>query len=275
MIKRILLGIAGTPYTAVAVKRAVELASLHSARITAVTAVDPNQICKLGPVPAGASYYARRLCQNRLEVTKSNVTDSVAALEEYCKDSGVACDIAWETGDPFELLISHSRFHDLTIFGLRSIFEYQLTEDPEKDLIRLLSAGVRPILAVASEACNIRKVMVALSGSMESAKAMRHFVQFNLWPKAVLDIVHFSDGPDESNELLKSAAAYCGDHGYTVNTQMIPGRADTMLLAAAKDLNADMIVMGNSIRTVWIRKMLGDTVLKTLTQSELPIFLSQ
>jgi len=275
VIKRILLGIGGTSFTSVAIERAVALASLHAARITAVTVVDPNRICKFGPVPAGAGHYAKRMCDNRLEVKKGQLIDAVGTLEQACKQSGVSCEVAWETGDPFDLMIAYARYHDLMIFGLRSIFEYQLVESPEKDLLRLLSQGVRPILGVSSRIDDIRNVMVAYSGSMESAKAMRHFVQFKLWPDAVLNIVHFSEGPDDSNVLLKDAAAYCRDHGYKVDTRMFPGKAESQLFSGAQDIGADMIVMGNSIRSIWLRKVLGDTVMKTLTQSDLPVFLSQ
>ncbi|MBW2514500.1 MAG: universal stress protein [Deltaproteobacteria bacterium] len=275
MIKRILLGIGGTSFTKVAIKSALELAMRHGARLTAVTVVNPDRICKLGPVPAGAGFYAKRLCENRLEVTKSQVLEAVDLLEKTCKESGVDYDVAWETGDPFGILTTYARYHDLTVFGLRGIFEYQLTEDPEKDLIRLLSHGVRPILCVSNQVRNVQKVMVAYSGSMESAKAMRHFVQFRLWPHAALDIVHFSSGEDDSNALLTNAAAYCRDHGYQVNTRMVPGKAEDHLLSTAQKNNTDMIVMGNGIRSIWLRKVLGDTVLKTLSQSEKPIFLSQ
>lgn len=36
-----------------------------------------------------------------------------------------------------------------------------------------------------------------------------------------------------------------------------------------------MIVMGNSIRSIWLRKMLGDTLLNTLLRADRPLFLSQ
>ena len=275
MIKRILLGIGGTPYTAVAIEQAVEIASKNDARLTAITVVDPNRICKFGPVPAGAGAYAKRMCDNRLEITKDQVGDAVGTLEEKCKQAGVRYDVAWETGDPFDLMIQHSRYHDLMIFGLRSLFDYQLVEKPEKDLLRLLSQGVRPILAVSSEMRPIRRVMVAYSGSMESAKAMRRFVQCNLWRDTELDIIHFSEKADDSNLLLKDAAAYCQDHGFTVNTRMIVGKAHNQLLSIAREMEADMIVMGNSIRSIWLRKVLGNTIMNTLTEADRPLFLSQ
>jgi len=275
MLKRILLGIGGTPYTAVASQRAVELASVHGARITAVTAIDPNLICKLGPVPAGASFYARKMCENRKEMTRGQLDEAIAGLEERCREAGVACDVAYESGDTFDLIISHARYNDLTVFGLRSLFEYQMAPDPEKDLIRLLSQGVRPILAVAKALRPIHRVMVAYSGSMESAKAMRRFVQFRLWPDAPLEIVHFGDDSESNKRLLEDAAAYCRDHGYTASTRIVAGKAADRLLAAAQDAQADLIVMGNSIRSIWLRKALGDTVLKTLSETDRPLFLSQ
>ena len=48
MIKRILLGIGGTPFTKVAIRRAVELGRLHDATITAVTVVDHKRLRRVG-----------------------------------------------------------------------------------------------------------------------------------------------------------------------------------------------------------------------------------
>ena len=276
MIKRILLGIGGTPFTQVAIQRAVELTSAHDAKLTAVSVMQPERICNVGPVPAGAGIYAKRLCESRLKVTNEQLEASIAAFEARCREVNVGYTILRETGRTFDLLIDHARYHDLTIFGLRSLFEYQLADEPEKDLIRLLSKGVRPILAVSDRFRPIRKVLVAYSGSMESAKAMRRFVQFNLWPDAELKIVHFSEGDISGGQaLLENAATYCRDHGFATQTRIIPGRADQNLLSVSAEQDSDMIVMGNSIRSIWLRKMLGDTVLNTLTRADRPLFLSQ
>lgn len=275
MIKRILVGIGGTPYTTVAIERAVELAKVHDARLTAVSVVDPERICSLGPVPAGAGVFAKRMCENRLKVTRNQIDEAIAELEKSCQKSDIRLHVEWETGNVFDLIIDYARYHDLTVFGLRSIFDYQLVNEPKTDLIRLLSQGVRPILAVSDRIRRIRRVMIAYSGSMESARAMRQFVRFNLWPDAELEIDFFSRRAEDGNRLLKEAAAYCRDHGRTVKTRMIPGRADKRLLSIARDIDADLIVMGNSIRSIWLRKMLGSTMLNTLTRADRPLFLSQ
>ena len=58
MIKRILLGLGGTPFTDVAIQRVVELAKAHDALITGVTVVDTQQLSQVGPVPLGGGAYA-------------------------------------------------------------------------------------------------------------------------------------------------------------------------------------------------------------------------
>ena len=275
MIKRILMGVGGTPFTSVAIERAVELAERHDAILKAVIVVDPNQLCKLGPVPAGASIYARNMCKNRLEVTYRQTEELIAALENRCAQSNVRLNIERETGDPFALMIANARYHDLTIFGLRSIFEYQLVNEPKKDLFRLLSKGVRPIIAVSNKFRKINKVMIAYNGSTESANAMRDFARLKLWPNVSLDIVHINVENKVKQGLLEEAAAYCVDLGYKVNTHWRPGKASEHLLPAARQIDADMIVMGSSVRNMLMRRVLGDTVLNTLTNSNLPLFLSQ
>ncbi len=53
MIKHILVALSGTPYTPIAVERAIELAQIHGASVTGVTVVDLKTLSDVGPVPLG------------------------------------------------------------------------------------------------------------------------------------------------------------------------------------------------------------------------------
>jgi nucleotide-binding universal stress UspA family protein len=46
-----------------------------------------------------------------------------------------------------------------------------------------------------------------------------------------------------------------------------------LLLASAALWQADMIVMGNSLRSVFMRRVLGDTALDAIRRSPVPLFL--
>jgi len=276
MIKRILVGLGGTPFTKVSTQCATELARTHGAQTTGVTVVDLSKLGKVGPVPAGAAIYAQRMRERQSRVTEEGIEAAVAAFKEHCSANQVVCRrIEYEHKDPFTAMIAEARYNDLTIFGLRSIFDYGFTSDPDKAIIKLVTQGVRPILAVAEDYRPIKKVLVAYSGSMESAKAVRHFLHLKPWPDVALHLVHFKEGRDPEPFLLKDAADFCTAHGFEVQSDMVDGRARADLLPFARDIDADLIVMGNSVNNTLVRQFLGDTVLETIKAADRPLFLSQ
>lgn len=276
MIKRILVGLAGTAYTPVAIQRAVTLAQTHGAEVTGVTVLDSRRVRMLGGnVPLT---HETRLagCDSRLVVTQERMADSIRDFEATCRTAGIRFHIVSETGDAFARLIDLARYHDLMVFGLRSVFEYDfLGDSPESILIRLIGSGARPLIAVTDKFRSISRVLIAYSGSMESATAMKRFVQMRLWPGVELRIVTFHPSDNKAFELLREAEGYCRSHGYSVCHQSNPGDPRVLLLAAATMWQADMIVMGNSVRNVLSRKLLGDTLRGTLQDTHLPLFLAQ
>ncbi len=276
MIKRILLGLGGTPFTDVAIERAVELAGVHGALITGVTVVDTKRLKQVGPIPPGGEAYAARLREKRLTITEERIETAIEQFKKKCDESNIPAKIEREDGDPFESMIEHARYNDVTIFGLKSLFDYGFSMEPRDALIRLVSQGVRPIIAVSPKFRPIRNVLIAYSGSMESAKAMRRYVQLNPWHNVRLRIVHFGNRDDRTEKLLKDASAYCRDHGFPNETELVDRQsARENLIEYAQQNDMDLIVMGNSIRNLLFRHLLGDTVLNAILQSDRPLFLAQ
>ena len=275
MIKRVLVGLAGTPYTPVAIQSAIMIAKANGAEVTGVTVLDLSHVRRLAHLQF-AWTRADDARGQRLAILESRIHESIREFEAACERAKVPYNVVAENGDPFTKLVDLARYHDLIVFGLRSIFEWEFQSgSPQELLIHLIGAGVRPIIAVSEKYRPISRVMIAYSGSMESAKAMKRFVQMNLWPEAKLKIITFNPSNDVAYQLLHSAGDYCRDHGYHVEYQLNPGQAKDFLLAAATLWQADMIVMGNSARSVWVRRILGDTLLDVLSQSEMPMFLAQ
>ncbi len=101
MIKRILVGLAGTPYTGVAIRRGVELAQAHGAELTGVTAVDVKKLSKVGPVPIGADGAAKELREHRLSVASEHVDQFIAQFEDACASANVRHSVLREEGDAF------------------------------------------------------------------------------------------------------------------------------------------------------------------------------
>jgi len=278
MIKRILLGLGGTPYTSVAIQRAVGLAKRFEAEITGVTVLNLDHLSKGGlaqeeTIPAAV---------HRGILTKDRIEAAISEFESSCAAEGIKYHIKHEEKESsFDLMISLARYHDLMIFGLRSIFEYNVSvvdlsiEEPKDTLARLISAGVRPIIAVSDTFRPIQKVLIAYSGSMESAKTMKRFVQLRLWPDVKLKIVTFQRSEDKAHQLLHDASEYCRAHGFHVDTESNPGSPKDFLLPMATLWQADMIVMGNSARNLLVKRVLGETALHIIRNADRPLFLCQ
>ena len=214
---------------------------------------------------------------HRVRVTKEKVEEAISAFESACATDGIKCHIKQEERkDPFDLMISLARYHDLMIFGLRSIFEYDIWfEDPKDTLARLISAGVKPIIAVSDKFRPIQKVLIAYSGSLESAKTMKRFVQLRLWPDVKLKIVTFQSSEEKARRLLYDASEYCQAHGFHVESESNPRSPKDFLLSVATLWQADMIVLGNSARNLWVKRVIGETALHIIRNANRPLFLCQ
>jgi nucleotide-binding universal stress UspA family protein len=276
MIKRILVGLAGTPYRSAALYHAIELAKAHGAELTGVTVVDVQRLSSIGPAPIGAEVTGIELRDHRLAVTSEHVREEVEAFQKACAAENVPHRVRCEQGDAFRRMHCCARYHDLTVFGLRSIFEYYFEKEESTALLgRLVGGGVRPILAVASEPRPIRRVLVAYNGSMASAKSLRHFVQLRPWPDTPLRIVTFDGVEEDPKDLLANAADYCRAHGIEPEVEHVPGPAMDRLLPHAAEWEADLIVMGNSRRRFILKQLFGETTLHLMQTADRPLFLSQ
>jgi nucleotide-binding universal stress UspA family protein len=281
LIKRILVGLGGTHFTDVAIRKAVDLAERHGASIVGVTMVDPNRLSKVGPVPAGAAAYAEKIRERRMAVSREALEETMATLTIACKKAGIGCRIEWETAEPFDRMIAFSRYSDLTLFGLRSLFdchfssECGISNEPRESVIRLVSSGVSPIIAVSPQYREIRSALIAYNGSMGSAKAMRRFVQLRPWPDLRLGIVRFEEGSSRDETLLEDAADYCRGHGLNAETEVVAGKARTGLLNYAQEKDYDMIVLGNGMGSLLRRRIFGDTALELIETADRPLFLTR
>lgn len=91
MIKRILVGLGGTPFTAIATQCATELGDTHQAQLTGVTVVDAAKLENVGPVPAGADAYAQRMREKKIRITREGTELAISVFKEHCAKQQVVC----------------------------------------------------------------------------------------------------------------------------------------------------------------------------------------
>jgi len=275
MIKRILVGLGSLDYARSATAKAIELAKSHEAELTGVTLFDVDRLDSSGPVPIGAGQLAKELRESRLDDASAIIQAAEVHFLAECRKAGVKHSLQHEKGDPLAALVSLTRYHDLVVCGLRSLFEHGVVDEPPDELAMLVKEGVRPLLAVSDQDSPIRKVLIAYSGSMESAKTMRRFVHLRMWPEAKLKIITFEQPEERGEARLAKAVEYCQAHGLEPETECISKPPRDHLLSYAEDWGADLIVLGNSAKNMLLRRILGDTALHIMRNAELPLFLAQ
>ncbi|HSR54216.1 MAG TPA: universal stress protein [Acidobacteriota bacterium] len=277
MIKRILVALAGSQYSEREVEEAVRLAQIHEASLTGVTVVDIDRLSDTGAVPLGAGFSAQQLAEYRIEEAREQSRQAVEGFHKACEKAGVSHRLFRENGDPFETLISHWRYHDLTLLGLRGLFEFGIIDEPHDSIAKLISRGVRPVLTVHQAFESPIKVLVGYNGSMESAKAMKRFVQLHLWPDCRIRVVCYDENKprEEARQLIEEAVDYCHAHGFEAEGEVMEGDPTKGLLEEANNFNADVVVAGNSHRRLILRKVFGSTTLRLIEQCERALFLTQ
>ena len=125
----------------------------------------------------GVETLTAELRQDRMTKVAAEIEKANKLFAEKCLAANVPHQTCERTGDPFDIVADLVRYQDLCVFGLQGLFEHDVVPEPTDSLERLVAAGVRPMLAVAENFRPIRRVLVAYSGSLESAKTFKHFVQ--------------------------------------------------------------------------------------------------
>jgi nucleotide-binding universal stress UspA family protein len=275
MIKRILAGVCDPQYTVAISHYACELAQRFNAEVTAIAVTDVRRLRNMGSVALGAGSLVKELVDERVENSEASVKQSLDILSRRLEEAKIPLRIIKASGDPYDALTNASRYHDLMLFGLRGLFEHGVIDEPPDELIRVVESGARPILAVGPAYREVHRVLLAYSGSVESAKTIRNFAHHNLWPAAELKVVHFGKPGQEGPALLAEIRDYLHAHGFSVEIEFVEGAPNAHLLEHADQWNADLIVVGNSSKSLLRRRVFGETALHTIRESKLPLFLSQ
>ena len=277
MIKKILVELDKTPASDSVIKYAVELAKSHDAKLTGVTLVDFKKIGNVGPILPGGIYSAIDTYEKRIAKTNIAIREKTDQFTALCDAGNVVCRVEHEIGDPFLIMIPKARHHDLILIGLNTLFDYQIDtiHETEHILERLIREGVRPIFAIPEHYRSIKRVLVAYSGSLYSAEAMKQFFQCRLWPDVLCRVACFGKSPEEVTQILQEGVSYCEAHGFSSDAIHLPENNPDVLLKHAEEWDADLIVLGTAMRNVLMKEVFGNVTRYLIEHSKKALFISQ
>ncbi|MDF1859883.1 MAG: universal stress protein [Verrucomicrobiales bacterium] len=280
MIKRVLVSVSQTPSRSPETGLALHLAKAHGARITGFTAVDADQIEQATPTSVGVFSYQVKLRENNLQAAKDEASRAIADFSRAVEETGIEFRTASASGGSAATLADVWRFQDLCLMSAKPWGPGSEGSGDASSVLHLVAMGLRPLIAVPDQASSEvpKKVMIALSGSLDSAKAMKHFIQLNLFGDISAHVV--VAGKPKSGEsaeiLLKDASDYLEAHGCTATTAALDDSSDrtALLLEEAERVGAGLLVIGSSYKRILTIERFGKHAAGVLKNSSIPIFIS-
>ena len=176
-----------------------------------------------------------------------------------------------EFGGLVDALREHEDGARLIVLGKRGTAEGQAAAHMGSNLERVVRVSHHPVLIVPAEERPFRRFVVAYDGGPSSAKILDTLTQEQLLLEAeCLLIMVGADDPEHRGKLTE-AAARLREVGYRVTEEITPGHADAVILAAVRQSDADLLVMGayghSRIRTL----VIGSTTTALLRASSVPV----
>ncbi len=187
----------------------------------------------------------------------------------------IAASAAWheETGYAPTLVARRARFFDLVVLGRSD----RVVDQPHTDVVEqtLVNSGRPVLLAPANVPADVgNNVAVGWNGSAEATRAVVAALPFLDAAQAV-SIITIGDKHQESAAGL---IEYLGWQGVTARHNHIPALNGVgpgqQLLSAAREADADLLVMGGYGHVPWREFLFGGATREVVGTSLLPLLLS-
>lgn len=267
-IRSILVLVGADPRSMPSLNAAIDIGNLTDARITGLRVPyrpDAAWYIDVPPPPAAET------------PAPSPPTDFEQAFIARCSEDGRPCDWIRDDGPAAERLAFYSRYVDLVVVG-RDEREADNGALPVADLGRLMLAAGPPVLVVPPDfrgPFQPQRILVAWNERREAAHAVRNALPLLRRAKEVVLLsVHppgFGDTPDRR---IVDHLALHHVHAEARINFAAEFEAPGAILAQARALDADMVVMGAYGHSRAFESALGGATRYILDHADRPVLLS-
>ncbi len=286
MLKRLVVGLDGSPFAETAAEYALHLAKACDGEVEAVFVPDvPLAAPPLPPADLlGTPLDLPAVPLAELQAEEQKRGDEVlAAFARRAAAASVPAAVLRGSGLPGHALVERARSADLVCLGkLGRAHEGEAAEGQAVgSTVRLVGAqAVRPVLVAPRAFRPIKRILVAYDGSNHACRALRaaiELVQARTGPEPpIYSVASVVDGDAGAAQALAAAAVtYLKAHG-VVEPAVLPreGRpAERVILDVAEEIGADLIVAGAFGEHRFRELFLGSTVLELLRTTRLPVLI--
>jgi nucleotide-binding universal stress UspA family protein len=278
MYKEILFCTDGSPAADVAGEYAIAFAKKLGARLRALYVTDVRLL--EGPWMAdlsgavGAQPYSALLPQLE-QIQREKATTILAAIEKECRDAGITCETAYETGTLVHVMLDYEERADMVVLGQHGEHAAWSEDVLGSSVERMVRASVKPCLVTSDKFQPIDHMLITYDGSEESYKALRAGITLAaaLGAKVTITSVAALGAEDIAAEHLRKAKLLAQGGGVEASLEPLHGDPETEILQLRESLGANLIVMGAYGHTRIRELILGSTTSHVLRKANVPVLL--
>jgi nucleotide-binding universal stress UspA family protein len=274
MLKSLLVGLDGSPYSETAVEMGLRWAQRFDALLVGLGIIEEPAAAVPEPVPFGPGEYKAY----RDAVLADARRKAERFLEQFalrCAGAKVACKLLEDVGMPWEQIVREAERYDLVLLGKRTYFHFEQETEVDDTLTRVVKHSPRPVVT-APEVLSGKGVLVAYDGSLAAARALQSFQALGLDESEEVHVVSVAPSYGEAARCADRAAEFLRLH--EVNARAVPVASDAhpaeVIMDQVRQLSPRLLVMGAYGRPAWREFLFGSVTQALLKRSPVPVFLS-
>jgi nucleotide-binding universal stress UspA family protein len=173
-----------------------------------------------------------------------------------------------------ETVAKLSPLNDLVVFSLAHPPSDKALDRLRSGLRMLIQVSPRPLLAVPAFS-HLSHGLLAYDGSPKANEALYLAAYMAARWGITLSVISSSSGEDNGFEIIAQAKEYLGSRNVTANYIQDSGEPGEAILKAARECQADFIIMGGFGHSPVVEVVIGSTLDKVLREFTFPIFICQ
>lgn len=282
MIRRILTPLDSSEYGEAALSAAIRLGKAQNAEITGLVVLDIPGISKsIGPIPMGASYYAKALEKDRVEIAEKKIKALLESFKNRCEESGVKYKAHFRQGVPSGKILEESLFFDILVVGMKTYYRFDSDDQPGDSFAELLDHSITPIIAAPksfdfpdfpNEDFN---ALIAFDGSLPSCRALQRFAQLSFSESVNVRLVMSHDYKKFADHYLDDAEAFLRAHSFEKIEKVYTDENIINVISENHLEWADLAVLGAHSNKGIFDFMVGSLAKYLIKENKIPIFLGQ
>ncbi|MEQ8786993.1 MAG: universal stress protein [Pirellulaceae bacterium] len=273
MLRSILVGLDGSPYSDAALEVALRWARRFGATLLGLGIVDEPTIRDPGGLMIGSGHYKPIVDEQHLADARKKVDQFLDHFERRCGEEHVACRRLKETGEPAREIVEEAQRCDLVVMGQQSYFHFETQEGPGETLFDVLRESPRPVITVPRESSASDSIALAYDGSLQAARATQSLVNTGLCEGSDVHVLTVAEDDKDAHSMAARAIEFLGYHGVNATLHAAPesdSTGDAILEQAAK-LGVGLIAMGAYGKPAIQDFFFGSTTTTVLKKTTLPL----